>query len=188
MWWWTSWYESSMHEKDYEYFITSLSRMCDIALFSIEHLVVRHKIIFLKPKVRIVLHQDKVHLCVFPFSSSLFFSFKKCFHCDTINYLVPSCVSFTLIPTNFMSFFPHYIHKLPFWSCPQPPGCFAPTSASLYQYKHSFTYEKIQAYHSGLPDFIYKTSNMICPSDVLNPNTIHPQHFQREPLHILVFF
>lgn len=91
-----------MHEKDYEYFTTSLSRMCDVALFSIEHLVVRRKIIFLKPKVRIVLHQDKVHVCVFPFS----FSLNKFSHCDTIKHLVPSSVSFTLIPTQFMSFFP----------------------------------------------------------------------------------
>lgn len=37
---------------------------------------------------------------------------------------------------------------------------------------------------SDLPDFISKTNNTSCPSDVLTPDPIHPLHSQREHQHL----
>ena len=41
---------------------------------------------------------------------------------------------------------------------------------------------------SGLSDFLSKTNNMRCPSDVLIPDPIHPHYSQREPQHFNVCY
>ncbi|KAF3696602.1 hypothetical protein EXN66_Car012280 [Channa argus] len=41
---------------------------------------------------------------------------------------------------------------------------------------------------SGFSDFISNTSNMICPSDVLIPDPVHPHHSQSEPQHLKVCY
>lgn len=41
---------------------------------------------------------------------------------------------------------------------------------------------------SGLSDFIYKVCSMCCPSDILIPDPIHPDHSHREPQHLYLCY
>uniref|UniRef100_A0A3B3CFN7 Ig-like domain-containing protein n=1 Tax=Oryzias melastigma TaxID=30732 RepID=A0A3B3CFN7_ORYME len=84
---------------------------------------------------------------------------------------------------------PQAPHVFPLIPCGSPSGdtvtlgCIA-TGFTPSSLKFSWKLGTDSLENSGLSDFISKTSNMCCPSDVFIPDPIHPGHSQREPQHL----
>ena len=101
----------------------------------------------------------------------------------TANHLPPSnpilCILFS--HTSYLHVLFYFIHKSPFWSSSWPPVWQSKPhhpSTNIFIICPLYMSKPIQ---SGLFDFLSKTSNTCCPSDVLIPGPINPRHSKRKP-------